>query len=362
MIKLSDKEILGCDISKHNGKVDFNEMVNSGIKFVIIRAGYGSSTQDSNFTTNIKGAIDAGLLVGVYWFMYAKDVANAIKNAKKCKEVISKYKDSIKLGVWADWEYDSDKNAGSLTSEVRSQFVEEFCKELQKEYDTVGIYSNQDYIKSGKFTKELIAEYPLWFAKYSSSMGTYANRGKDGKPYMWQYTSGESGASHGVSSSTIDMNKGFFDVIDSVSQVPDPPKPVEKPVTTPVDTTKDYKVGDTVTFKGCLHYTSSRSNGIARACKAGLAKVTAISKGNPHPYHLKAVTGKGSTVYGWVNAVDISDGTVAGSAVSKTYTVKKGDTLSKISKKYGTTVDTLVSLNGIKNKNLISVGQIIKLP
>lgn len=34
----------------------------------------------------------------------------------------------------------------------------------------------------------------------------------------------------------------------------------------------------------------------------------------------------------------------------------------KIAKKYGTTVDTLVALNGIKNKNLIYVGQIIKLP
>lgn len=32
------------------------------------------------------------------------------------------------------------------------------------------------------------------------------------------------------------------------------------------------------------------------------------------------------------------------------------------SKKYGTTVDTLVKLNGIKNKNLINIGQVIKLP
>lgn len=28
----------------------------------------------------------------------------------------------------------------------------------------------------------------------------------------------------------------------------------------------------------------------------------------------------------------------------------------------GTTVDTLVKLNGIKNKNLINIGQVIKLP
>ena len=40
-----------------------------------------------------------------------------------------------------------------------------------------------------------------------------------------------------------------------------------------------------------------------------------------------------------------------------TYTVKKGDTLSAIAKKYGTTVNNLVKLNNIKNANLIYVGQ-----
>lgn len=43
------------------------------------------------------------------------------------------------------------------------------------------------------------------------------------------------------------------------------------------------------------------------------------------------------------------------------YMVKKGDTLSAIAKKYGTTVDALVKLNGIKNPNLITVGQKLKI-
>lgn len=94
--------------------------------------------------------------------------------------------------------------------------------------------------------------------------------------------------------------------------------------------------------------------------KAGQAKVTNKAEDAVHPYHLQAISGKGSTVYGWVNAGDISGKTGGGSA--KTYTVVKGDTLSKIAKKYGTTVDTLVKLNGIKNKNLINIGQVIKLP
>lgn len=45
-----------------------------------------------------------------------------------------------------------------------------------------------------------------------------------------------------------------------------------------------------------------------------------------------------------------------------THTVKKGDTLSKIALKYNTTVEALVASNGIKNPNMIFVGQILKIP
>jgi LysM repeat protein len=44
------------------------------------------------------------------------------------------------------------------------------------------------------------------------------------------------------------------------------------------------------------------------------------------------------------------------------YTVKSGDNLTKIANKYNTTVDALVRDNNIKNKNLIKVGQKLKVP
>ena len=43
------------------------------------------------------------------------------------------------------------------------------------------------------------------------------------------------------------------------------------------------------------------------------------------------------------------------------YIVKKGDTLSKIAKLYNTTIDKLLTLNNIKNKNLIYIGQKIRV-
>jgi murein DD-endopeptidase MepM/ murein hydrolase activator NlpD len=44
------------------------------------------------------------------------------------------------------------------------------------------------------------------------------------------------------------------------------------------------------------------------------------------------------------------------------YKVVKGDNLSKLAKKFNTTVDALAALNNIKNKNLIKIGQTLKLP
>jgi murein DD-endopeptidase len=48
-------------------------------------------------------------------------------------------------------------------------------------------------------------------------------------------------------------------------------------------------------------------------------------------------------------------------AATGTYTVVSGDNLTKIAAKHGTTVAKLVELNGIKNANLINVGQVLKL-
>ena len=53
----------------------------------------------------------------------------------------------------------------------------------------------------------------------------------------------------------------------------------------------------------------------------------------------------------------------AGAAQGVTvYTVKKGDTLSQIAAKYGTTYQAIAAYNRIKNPNAIRVGQKIKIP
>lgn len=223
MMKLTNIKTLGCDISYHQGKIDFKKMKQSGIRFIIIRMGYGT-TVDKAAIENIKGAISNGFDIGVYWFIYADSIQRSIENAKKFIEVIIPYRKYINCGVYADWEYDSDKKNGNIFNvQQRSDVVDAFCKVLLENKFEAGIYANPDYIKS-KFTKELITKYPLWYARYSNSMDKYANMGKNNKPYIWQYTSKASGANYGVSSDNIDLDYGYI-VLDSKRLTNPYPKP-----------------------------------------------------------------------------------------------------------------------------------------
>lgn len=230
----------GCDISYHQGDVDFVKLKASGIRAVIIRAGYGT-TVDKRFVSYINAAIREGFAIGVYWFIYAKGTVSARRNAEKCLEVIEPYRQYITLGVWADWEYDSDEYAGAMIASARSNIVDAFNCRIEESGYEAGIYSNQDYIQSGKFRSWLVSKYPLWFAKYNANISSYAHKGKNGWPYMWQYTSSGDGKAYGASSRCIDLNKVFIDILpdaavppaDIVSENPDIVKAVDNPYPEP---------------------------------------------------------------------------------------------------------------------------------
>lgn len=68
--------------------------------------------------------------------------------------------------------------------------------------------------------------------------------------------------------------------------------------------TLEHQVGDVVEFVGDTHYTNAAATA-GKACRPGPAKVTAISKGSRHPYHLINTDGT-SNVYGWVDADDVA--------------------------------------------------------
>ena len=70
---------------------------------------------------------------------------------------------------------------------------------------------------------------------------------------------------------------------------------------------------------------------------------------------------KVKVINGLYNWVKTSTFTTSSDNNVETYTVVKGDTLWSIAKRFGTTVDELVRLNNIKNRNLIYVGQVLKI-
>lgn len=70
-------------------------------------------------------------------------------------------------------------------------------------------------------------------------------------------------------------------------------------------TNSEIKVGDVVQFSGGPHYGSAAASTAAGTPKAGPAKVTRIVKGAKHPYHIVHTDGQ-SSVYGWVNAANVS--------------------------------------------------------
>ena len=184
----------GIDVSYHQGIIDWQKVKNDGVTFAIIRAGYGKTQMDKKFIENICGANTSGIEVGIYWFIYAKNVSEAIENADRCHACISLYKGIIKHKVWADWEYDSDKR-NPQTKAGRTAIVKAFCERLESHGYDVGVYANPDYMKS-KFDMSQLSKYPLWLAKYSSSKGSY-------NPFMWQYSS--KGNVSGIKGN-VDMN------------------------------------------------------------------------------------------------------------------------------------------------------------
>lgn len=106
--------------------------------------------------------------------------------------------------------------------------------------------------------------------------------------------------------------------------------------------TGKFKVGDKVIINGSL-YISSTASSPSGSVSNKETVVTRVAENTAHPYN---TTGD----LGWMNEADIKLATSSQSVQSNvTYTVQRGDNLSSIAKKYGTTWQDIYN----KNKTLI---------
>ena len=95
----------GVDISEHNGAVDFAALTQAGVKFAILRLGYGSdytSQDDAQFAQNVRKAEAAGMPWGAYLYSYAKDASMAQSEARHALRLLQGRKPLY--GVWYDVE------------------------------------------------------------------------------------------------------------------------------------------------------------------------------------------------------------------------------------------------------------------
>ena len=85
---VSGESLLGVDVSEHQGQIDWQKVAESGVKFAMIRIGYrawgsqGELHADAYGAENLKGAMEAGLQVGVYFFSQAISVEEAREEAQ----------------------------------------------------------------------------------------------------------------------------------------------------------------------------------------------------------------------------------------------------------------------------------------
>lgn len=192
----------GIDISRHNGKIDWNAVKSSGVDYVIIRCGYRGSSSgalitDQNFQSNIKGATAAGLKVGIYVFSQAVNEVEAVKEASLAVSLAKGYK--LTYPIFIDTE-SSGGRADKIDVATRTAVVNAFCQTVQSAGYQAGIYASKTWFET-KLSMGSVGNYRIWLAQYAAAP-TYS-----GRYDMWQYSS--KGTISGINGK-VDLNLSYL--------------------------------------------------------------------------------------------------------------------------------------------------------
>ncbi|MBR3305895.1 MAG: Ig-like domain-containing protein [Lachnospiraceae bacterium] len=197
--------VMGIDVSKWNGAIDWTAVKNSGVNFVIIRCGYRGSAsgvlvEDPRFKSNLAGAKAAGIKVGVYFFSQAVTEAEAVEEASMCLALIGG--EHLDYPVFIDTEFTTGKNgrADGLKKAERTAVCRAFCETVKSGGYSTGVYSSVSWL-GPMVDVSVLSGAKIWMAHYA------AEPGYDGHYDIWQYS--RKGSISGISGS-VDMNLSYY--------------------------------------------------------------------------------------------------------------------------------------------------------
>ena len=187
-------KLKGIDVCGYQGNIDFKKVKAGGVDFVIIKAGYSTSTVDT-WEINFANAKNNGMKVGAYWYSYAVTVEQGIAEAKAFIAALKGKQ--LDFPVYLDLEESSQFNKGK---DFCTQLVEAFCGELEKAGYYAGVYCST--VPFTSFVDAKVREKrPAWIADYRGGCyytGTYG---------IWQYGVGKvDGVQY-----DCDLDEGYVD-------------------------------------------------------------------------------------------------------------------------------------------------------
>lgn len=198
--------IRGIDVSTYQGEIEWDKVAASGVKFVFIRLGYrgyesGLLVRDDRFEANIRGALQNGIAVGVYFVTQAVSVEEAVEEAQFVMETIRPYNVTWPIVLDIEDAASTTARTADLTQQQRTDHAIAFCETIKE-----GGYRPMLYCNIRWFIEKLdiarITEYDKWFAQYFR---------KPFFPYafqVWQYSS--TGSIDGINGN-VDYNISFVD-------------------------------------------------------------------------------------------------------------------------------------------------------
>ncbi|MBQ9490628.1 MAG: glycoside hydrolase family 25 protein [Lachnospiraceae bacterium] len=195
----------GIDVSKFQGNIDWAKVAEDGVTFAFIRVGYrgygenGTMMEDPMAKDNLKGANDAGIKTGAYYYTQAITEEEALQEVEAVLDVIRPYRIDCPVVVDVERVSSASGRMNQLDQQTRTKIVKTFCDAIAAAGYRPMIYFN---LEMGAVLLDVsqLEEYDKWFAYYNPDLYyPYAYR-------VWQYS--DKGRVSGISG-TVDMNLAF---------------------------------------------------------------------------------------------------------------------------------------------------------